>query len=464
MKDLLTNKGLQTFTFENKVEKFSVYQPIDIKPRVGIDYILNSKNNTNNANYITYKDAYEDSPTNSSILNDIRTYMYGEGLIDEGVGNVNLKQYMSPEDVLLTCKDDGIYGGFSVQVIWNEQTKTPLKIKYIPIYKLGIKYNQLSLEVEGYWFSYDWDNNQRYRPELYPRFTGQYTEGQNLEILLVRQPTAEPFFAVPDYFSCIPFAKFEGGVGNYADNYIKNSAHDIIIVNYNQGRQATPELARSEAEKVRDRVTGTDNTAKVVVSFNDSIEESVTFDKLPPSNLSENITFFTEEAERKIKVGHGMPNILFSGNNQGGGFSNNADEYSMALKIFYRKKINPRRQNWVDGIKQITDLIDSQINPWFKDFKEETELDNNDNIANLVSVDNALVNGDTVSLDEKTLDAQASLKGSVGGVQALLEIQNSYSSGTTTYESAIAMLDLIFGYDKPTAVRLLGQPKIDTTT
>jgi hypothetical protein len=75
-----------------------------------------------------------------------------------------------------------------------------------------------------------------------------------------------------------------------------------------------------------------------------------------------------------------MPNILFSGNNQGGGFSNNADEYSMALKIFYRKKINPRRQNWVDGIKQITDLIDGEIMPWFKDFEEEKELDKTETI------------------------------------------------------------------------------------
>jgi len=120
----------------------------------------------------------------------------------------------------------------------------------------------------------------------------------------------------------------------------------------------------------------------------------------------------------------------------------------------------------VDGIKQITDLIDAQIAPWFKDFQEETELDKTDSVASVTGVastDLVVVDGDTVSVDQKTLDAQASLKGSVGGVQALLEIQSSYSAGTTTYESAIAMLDLIFGYDKPTAVRLLGQPKIDTT-
>jgi hypothetical protein len=62
------------------------------------------------------------------------------------------------------------------------------------------------------------------------------------------------------------------------------------------------------------------------------------------------------------------------------------------------------------------------------------------------------------SLNNKTLEAQASLKGSVGGVQSLLEVQNSYSQGITTYESAIAIFDLIFGFDRNQAIRLLGNP------
>jgi hypothetical protein len=40
----------------------------------------------------------------------------------------------------------------------------------------------------------------------------------------------------------------------------------------------------------------------------------------------------------------------------------------------------------------------------------------------------------------------------------LLEVQASYAAGTTTYESAIAILDLIFGFRRDQAVRLLGNP------
>lgn len=65
-----------------------------------------------------------------------------------------------------------------------------------------------------------------------------------------------------------------------------------------------------------------------------------------------------------------------------------------------------------------------------------------------------------IEIDQATKDAQANLKGSVGGVQALLQIQTSYATELTTYESAIAMLKFIFGFTPEQAVELLGVPKI----
>lgn len=64
--------------------------------------------------------------------------------------------------------------------------------------------------------------------------------------------------------------------------------------------------------------------------------------------------------------------------------------------------------------------------------------------------------------EQKNADAQAELRGSVGGVTSLLGIQTSYANGTTSYESAIAMINLIFGFTEEEARKLLGNPeKID---
>lgn len=81
------------------------------------------------------------------------------------------------------------------------------------------------------------------------------------------------------------------------------------------------------------------------------------------------------------------------------------------------------------------------------------------NILDIVETTN---NEEISNVDQTVLDAQAALRGSVGGVQALLSIQNSYSQKLTTRESAIAMIELIFGFTKDNAERLLGAPIIET--
>ena len=56
--------------------------------------------------------------------------------------------------------------------------------------------------------------------------------------------------------------------------------------------------------------------------------------------------------------------------------------------------------------------------------------------------------------------AQATLKGSVGGVQALLEIQKSVSDGITDRTAAITIIEEIYGIDSATANKMLGTPNL----
>lgn len=56
-------------------------------------------------------------------------------------------------------------------------------------------------------------------------------------------------------------------------------------------------------------------------------------------------------------------------------------------------------------------------------------------------------------------EAKAKLKGSVGGVQGILEIQASVAQGITDYSAAISLLYEIFGFDEKTAKSILGTPK-----
>lgn len=450
---------METNSIPNKVHAFSgsvafsAFQPIDVKPVIGRKWITNG---VDNINFQRYKDAYDDSPTNSSIINAFVSYIFGEGLIDKK--GIDLRKYISQTDVELMCQDYKTYGGCSAQVIWSAGDK-PARIEYVPISKLGINV-QDDMKVDGFWYSWDWLNRWRYKPAFYPKFDGR--RKSDLEILYIRRPTSEPFFPIPDYFSGIPWTKVEGELANGALHHFQNGMEDITIFNYLNGRIEDAEVAKAEAERIRQKTIGTSNKGKVFVNFGEGSDESLVVDRISPPELNQQNVFYSEEAERKLIVAHSAPLILFSGSNQGGGFSNNADEREVATQELFRKHINPAREVILRGLQEVFNLINPDIVLDFKNFEAEKTLTEEENTV--ISSEMTPLSTENVSvLDDKTLEAQASLKGSVGGVQALLEIQASYAQGLTTYESAINMLDIIYGYSRDTAVKLLGKPKIDTT-
>lgn len=66
--------------------------------------------------------------------------------------------------------------------------------------------------------------------------------------------------------------------------------------------------------------------------------------------------------------------------------------------------------------------------------------------------------GDSSGASPDTLKAQAALRGSVGGVQGILAVQTAVGAGTTTMDSALSILTLVYGYSDQEAKELLGQP------
>lgn len=109
---------------------------------------------------------------------------------------------------------------------------------------------------------------------------------------------------------------------------------------------------------------------------------------------------------------------------------------------FFEKDITEQRKILIKMAKD----MDAEINP------------------SAMNVDAILadVNGESTPSNVEA-EAKARLKGSVGGVQGLIQIQTSVSSGITDYEAAVTMLFEIYGFDDVTARKLLGNP-VDLAT
>jgi len=82
-----------------------------------------------------------------------------------------------------------------------------------------------------------------------------------------------------------------------------------------------------------------------------------------------------------------------------------------------------------------------------------------------VTTSTPIVDGTQAAADvvDVEAEAKANLKGSVGGVQGIIAIQESVAKGITDYNAAVTLLYEIYGFDEETGRRLLGTPKTITT-
>lgn len=438
------------YSFAEKVEKMSVWQPIDINPNRTENGANAVCNGVHNFNYKTLRDAYDDSPTNQSIINSFVNFMYADGLANVG-SDLEISKYLDEDTVELVCLDAKMLGGFALQVIWNDDEKDRkiLKFEYVPIENFAVELEKKTVnpKVVGYWYSWDWKQSGMYQPVMCKKFDGTFQGG--VEIVIIQRVTKNKFFPLPDYFSCINYAIAEGFLGQNTKTHFQFENKITTVINFNGGKQAaaSEDVKKKKADKLKEDYTGGSPKHHVVVSYNSDALDATTIDQVETPNLNQQNVFFAEECERKIIVGHSAPKILFSGSNNASGFSSNADEILVATKEMYRRNINPLRKVVLDGLTKLFKLIDVNVKLEFVDFEEFRDVEE--------------IAGESFDANVENAKAQATLRGSVGGVSSILEIQASYVNKTTSYESAIAMLQYIFGFDEQKSKELLGTPKED---
>lgn len=108
----------------------------------------------------------------------------------------------------------------------------------------------------------------------------------------------------------------------------------------------------------------------------------------------------------------------------------------------------------IEGKANIVEVINSNLddNSKRKVFKTIYEL-SDDEITNLLPPQAPDVG--VVAID-KEAESKAQLRGSVGGVTGILALQTSVSQGITSRESALGVLEVIFGLSNLDAKRILG--------
>lgn len=351
-----------------KLNNFTIPNPTNLLSQTN-KWVTNGPDNS----YFYYIESlYISSPTNQAIIDNITNYILGDGL--EDINGNKLDNILSEEDLRCAIQDFKLYGSCVLQVIYSILNEKKIaKLIYIPTKSVAIaKQDDLSDEIEGYFYSFDWRYKTKFKPYFIPAFG--YGENNETELLRILRPSGNPLFPLSDWVSANQWCQVEAEMSNFSINHIQKSFSVAKIININKG---TVGLSEEDLEDTKNSIiselTGTDGE-RVIVSFNESKEQETTISDIQIQDAYKQFEGLSKQAEEKILRAHKITSPTLFGIAKSTGFSSQAEEMNESLKLLYRSQINPLRQIIIKELERAL-KINADYKLQFKDF-DDIKTDN----------------------------------------------------------------------------------------
>ena len=358
---------MSTSSSKVHVVNFSSYTTPVVKEVQGKDYVEYGDNN----DYFGYLiDRYNGSPTNNAILNSLMDMTFGKGL-DATDSAKKPSEYAAMRGLFTKAclqkvvADYVMMGQCSMQVVYSQDHNTIVEVQHIPVETLRAARCNEDGEIEAYYYAKDWEDvkGRRETPVRIPAFG---TSNEGLEILYIKPYRAGFYYYSPvDYQGGLPYAELEEEIANYHINNIQNGLAPSMLINFNNGVPSEEER-RSIEQQIATKFSGSSNSGKFILAFNDNKELAATVDPVQLSDAADQYQFLSSEATQKILVSHRIVSPMLLGIKDNTGLGNNADELKTASTLLDNLVIRPKQEIIIDGIDMILAYNDISLNLYFK--------------------------------------------------------------------------------------------------
>ena len=358
---------MSTSSSKVHVVNFSSYTTPVVKEVQGKDFVEYGDNN----DYFGYLiDRYNGSPTNNAILNSLMDLTFGKGL-DATDSAKKPSEYAAMRGLFTkSClqkvvADYVMMGQCSLQVVYSQDHNTIVEVQHIPVETLRAARANEDGEIEAYYYAKDWlaVSSRKETPVRIPAF-GKSNEG--LEILYIKPYRAGFYYYSPvDYQGGLPYAELEEEIANYHINNIQNGLAPSMLINFNNGVPSEEER-RSIEQQIATKFSGSSNSGKFILAFNDNKDLAATVDPVQLSDAAEQYQFLSAESTQKIMVSHRIVSPMLLGIKDNSGLGNNAEELKTASTLLDNLVIRPKQEIIIDGIDMILAYNDISLNLYFK--------------------------------------------------------------------------------------------------
>ena len=237
---------------------------------------------------------YNESPKHGSIVKSKCNYIYGKGFEVAGVANSMGESW---NQIAKRCiKDDELYRGYYLQVIWN-RIKQVSEVYHIEFHKVRV-----SKDLQKYYVKNDWMDG-REKPREYDAFNINNPVGSQIFYYKEYNPSYD-IYPLPSYFQGLNYLECDIEVSRHLLGLAKQSFSGTTLVNLNNGDPINEEH-RGEIEKgLLKKFTG-DSGKRVVIMFNKSKENSAEIVPLGTTTLTkEDFTNVNNLIQQEIYAAH----------------------------------------------------------------------------------------------------------------------------------------------------------------
>jgi len=294
---------------------------------------------------------YNGSAMNRSCVNSKQIYTVGEGLrtkdqsLEYVLKRANSKMEGWNEVFDRASLDYIIYGGFALNIIWNQTGD-----KIMEIYNLDFNdirsghINPETDEVDFYYYSADWAKYKKdiYKPKAFRAFDPAQADLYPNQILYFFLHTpGQKYYPLPSYSGSLTDIQVDVSISSFHYFNLMNGLNPSLFVQMMDGIPS-PEERQDIYQNLAASFSGVEGAGKFFLSFCNGPDTKTEITPIEGANDEYYITL-EQRISSRILTGHRITSPLLLGIKDTGGssLSNNKDEILVASEHFNTTVIKP---------------------------------------------------------------------------------------------------------------------------
>lgn len=291
-------------------------------------------------------DLYNTAPTLRAIVTGTADFVAGDDVTGAAPG-------VDRELVHDLALDDGIYGGFALQVI------RAFDGSVAAVHYIDVRFLRCDKENEVFRYSEKWNKGGR-DVIVYPRFRpftpeewralSDEEKNRHASSIFYAKNTHTQTYPAPPYAAAVKDCELERGIADYHLNNLENGFTSSQVINFNNG--VPTDAVREEIEKdFTEKFCGHQNAGRVLFSWNANRTNETTFNSPKVEDFTAKYDALSKYARQMIFTAFGASPVIFGIPTDNNGFS--TDDYDAAFRLYNRTRVRPVQRRIADALERI---------------------------------------------------------------------------------------------------------------